>query len=150
MKLRHLVAAAALAAAPCVLPLHAQQQKPQPKMQQERPEVMAHPKVDANDKTYPMEQIATATVHDAWMLSGKNEEAFFDIVEQLAQFSAQKRGLTLPNSEAAGRRMGEMIKTHAKADHDALLYAIVDQAVRTLGTKSTTATTTAPKPPTAH
>ena len=144
MKLHHLVAAAVLAAAPCALPLHAQQ-KPQPRAQQERPEVLAHPQVDANDKTYPIEQIVTATVHDAWMLSGKDQEAFFDIVEQLAQFSAQKRGLTLPNSEAAGRRMGEMIKTHAKADHDALLYAIVDQAVRTLGTKNTAAAT-APKP----
>jgi hypothetical protein len=103
---------------------------------QQQPSVTAHPQTDANDKTYPMNQIVTATVHDAWLLSGKNEEAFFDIVEQLAQFSAQKRGLTLPDSEAAGRRMGLMIKTRAKADHDQLLYAIVDQAVRTLGTKS--------------
>ena len=38
-------------------------------------------------------QIVTASVHDAWLLSGKNEEAFFDIVEQLAQMSAEKRGL---------------------------------------------------------
>jgi hypothetical protein len=105
--------------------------------QQQQPEVTAHPHTDANDKTYPMDQIVTATVHDAWLLSGKNEEAFFDIVEQLAQFSAQKRGLTLPDSAAAGRRMGMMIKTRAKADHDQLLYAIVDQAVRTLGVKAT-------------
>ncbi len=69
--------------------------------------------------------------------SGKNEEAFFDIVEQLAQFSAQKRGLRLPDSAAAGRRMGMMIKTRAKADHDQLLYAIVDEAVRTIGVKAT-------------
>jgi len=75
-------------------------------------------------------------VHDAWLLSGKNEDAFFDIVEQLAQLSAQKRGLTLPDTAAAGRQMGLMIKTHAKTDHDQLLYAIVDQAVRTLGVKA--------------
>ena len=105
----------------------------------QQPEVTAHPQTDANDKTYPMDQIVTATVHDAWLLSGKNEEAFFDIVEQLAQFSAQKRGLTLPDTAAAGQKMGLMIKTHAKADHDQLLYAIVDQAVRTLGVKSTAA-----------
>jgi hypothetical protein len=49
---------------------------------QQHPQVRAHPKVDANDKVYPIEQIVTASVHDAWMLSGKNEEAFFDIVEQ--------------------------------------------------------------------
>ena len=98
-------------------------------------EVTAHPQTDANDKIYPINQIVTATVHDAWLLSGKNEEAFFDIVEQLAQFSAQKRGLVLPDTAAAGRQMGVLIKTRAKADHDQLLYAIVDQAVRTLGQK---------------
>jgi hypothetical protein len=103
----------------------------------QQPEVTAHPQTDANDKIYPLDQIVTATVHDAWLLSGKNEEAFFDIVEQLAQFSAQKRGLILPDTAAAGRRMGMMIKTRAKADHDQLLYAIVDQAVRTLGVKAT-------------
>jgi hypothetical protein len=103
---------------------------------QQQPSVTAHPQVDASDKTYPLDQIVTATVHDAWLLSGKNEEAFFDIVQQLAQFSAEKRGLTLPDSAAAGRRMGVMIKTRAKADHDQLLYAIVDQAVRTLGVKA--------------
>jgi hypothetical protein len=103
----------------------------------QEPEITAHPQTDANDKTYPIDQIVTATVHDAWLLSGKNEEAFFDIVEQLAQFSAQKRGLILPDTTAAGRRMGMMIKTRAKADHDQLLYAIVDEAVRTLGVKAT-------------
>ena len=127
MKLRHLVAAAMLLPTANLASALAQQPKPA-----DRPSVTSNPKVDANDKTYPIEQIVTATVHDAWMLSGKNEEAFFDIVEQLAQFSAQKRGISLPNSEAAGRRMGQIIKTQAKADHDALLYAIVDHAVRTV------------------
>ena len=129
MKLSHLVAAALLFPTSGMAIGNAQQPK-----QAERPAVTSNPKVDPSDKVYPIEQIVTATVHDAWMLSGKDEEAFFDIVEQLAQFSAQKRGLTLPNSEAAGRRMGELIKTRAKADRDALLYAIVDQAVRSLGT----------------
>jgi hypothetical protein len=132
MKLDRILAISLLSAAVCALPVHAQQPAAH-----DRPEVSAHPSVDPNDKTYPLDQIVTATVHDAWLLSGKNEEAFFDIVEQLAQFSAEKRGLSLPDSAAAGRRMGQMIKTQAKADHDQLLYAIVDQAVRTLGTKAT-------------
>jgi hypothetical protein len=104
--------------------------------QQQQPQVVAHPKVDPGDKVYPLDQIIPATVHDAWLLSGKNEEAFFDIVEQLAQLSAEKRDLTLPDSAAAGRRMGEMIKQKAKADHDQLLYVIVDEAVRAVGTKA--------------
>ena len=102
--------------------------------------VTAHPQTDSNDKIYPIDQIVTATVHDAWLLSGKNEEAFFDIVEQLAQFSAQKRGLVLPDTAAAGRQMGMLIKTRAKADHDQLLYAIVDQAVRALAVKTNVST----------
>jgi hypothetical protein len=102
---------------------------PLPKPQQQ-PSVTAHPKVDAGDKVYPLDQIITASVHDAWLLSGKNEEAFFDIVEQLAQVSAEKRGVSLPDSAAAGKRMGEIIKQKARADHDQLLYVIVDQAVR--------------------
>jgi hypothetical protein len=97
---------------------------------QQQPAIVAHPKVDAGDKVYPLDQIVTASVHDAWLLSGKNEEAFFDIVEQLAQVSAEKRGVSLPDSAAAGKRMGEIIKQKARADHDQLLYVIVDQAVR--------------------
>jgi hypothetical protein len=104
---------------------------------QQQPEVLAHPRVDAKDKVYPLDQIVTASVHDAWLLSGKNEEAFFDIVQQLAQISAEKRGLSLPDSAAAGKRMGELIKEKARADHEELLYVIVDQAVRAVGTKTT-------------
>ena len=85
-----------------------------------------------------MSKIIPATVHDAWVLSDRNEEAFFDIVEQLAQVSAQNRGLSLPDNAAAGKRMGEIIKEKARADHDQLLYVIVDQAVRSVGTKAMT------------
>jgi hypothetical protein len=111
---------------------------PAPRPQQ-TPEAVTHPKVDGADKVYPLDQIVTASVHDAWLLSGKNEEAFFDIVEQLAQISAEKRGVSLPDNAGAGKRMGEIIKQKARADHDQLLYVIVDQAVRAVGTKTTAA-----------
>ncbi len=124
--------AAALLAATATFSLAASSPGPQ-----KQPEVMAHPKVDAKDKVYPLDQIITASVHDAWLLSGKNEEAFFDIVEQLAQLSAEKRGLSLPDNAAAGKRMGEMIKEKAREDHDQLLYVVVDEAVRAVGTKTT-------------
>ena len=78
----------------------------------------------------------TSSVHDAWVMSGKNEQTFFEMVSQLAQISAQKRGLTLPDSEEAGKRFGLLIKTMAKADHDQLLYVVVDKAVQQVGTKS--------------
>jgi hypothetical protein len=133
MNPRPLLAAAILAA---IATLSLAEPSPRP---QQQPAVVAHPKVDAGDKVYPLDQIVTASVHDAWLLSGKNEEAFFDIVEQLAQVSAEKRGVSLPDSAAAGKRMGEIIKQKARADHDQLLYVIVDQAVRAVGVKTTAA-----------
>jgi hypothetical protein len=75
------------------------------------------------------EQLITASVHDAWLLSGKDEATFFEMVSQLADLSAKNRGITLPDNEAAGRKMGNYIKTSAKADTDQLLYAVVDKAV---------------------
>lgn len=96
---------------------------------------------------YTHEQLLTATVHQAWLLSNKNEANFFDMVEELARISATNRGITLPETAIAGRRMGEYIKRTAKADTDQLLYAVVDKAVlmtantpvRVAGTKPATA-----------
>ena len=79
---------------------------------------------------YTKEQLLTATVHEAWLLSDKNEANFFEMVEQLAEISATNRGITLPDTAAAGKRMGAYIKTSARADTDQLLYAVVDKAVR--------------------
>jgi len=81
------------------------------------------------------EQILTCTVSDCWQLAGRNETTFFEIIQQLAEVSAQTRGLTLPDNADAGRRAGEYIKAKAKADHGQLLYAIVDGSVRKVGTK---------------
>ncbi len=51
-------------------------------------------------------QLITATVHQAWVLSNKNDANFYEMIEQLADISAKNRGLSLPESAAAGRRMG--------------------------------------------
>jgi hypothetical protein len=74
--------------------------------------------------------LLTSTVHEAWLSSGRNEDKFFDMVKQCAQLSATKRGVTLPDTEAAGRKMGMLIKTSARRDPDQLLYAVVDSAVK--------------------
>jgi hypothetical protein len=86
--------------------------------------------------TWTIDQAVTCSVHDAWVLGGKTEPGFFAIVQALAELSAEKRGLVLPDKETVGREFGEYIKTQAKADHDQLLYAIVDRAVRKYGTKA--------------
>ncbi len=92
---------------------------------------------DAKDASEPHpwtdQQILTCTVSQCWHLANKSEDTFFDIVQRLAVISAQNRNLTLPQTEAAGQQVGNEIKTKAKADHDQLLYAVVDDAVRKVG-----------------
>ena len=88
--------------------------------------------------TWTTEQLITSTVHDAWLLSGRNEATFFEMVETLAEISAKNRGITLPDTKAAGERMGIYIKRTAKADTDQLLYAVVDKAVRMTAHKGPT------------
>ena len=82
------------------------------------------------------QQILTCTVSDCWQLAGRNETTFFDIIQQLAEISAQTRGLTLPDDAAAGQRAGEYIKAKARSDHGQLLYAIVDASIRKVGTSA--------------
>jgi hypothetical protein len=84
---------------------------------------------------FTIDQAVTCSVHDAWVLGGRTEAGFFDIVQAEAELAAQKRGLVLPDNATVGRQFGEYIKAQAKADHDQLLYAIVDRAVRKYGTK---------------
>jgi hypothetical protein len=85
-------------------------------------------------KNFTTDQLLPLTVHQAWLMSGKNEDAFFDMVTQLAELSAKNRELQLPQTAAAGQKVGEMIKLMAKKDTDQLLFAVVDAAVRKVGT----------------
>jgi hypothetical protein len=128
MKNRYVVALWVAAILPCVaIPAGA---LPTPASQQA-------PSSDAPAPTWTIEQAVTCSVHDAWVLGGKTEPGFFAIVKALAELSAQKRDLALPDNATVGREFGEYIKTQARADHDQLLYAIVDRAVRKYGTKPT-------------
>jgi hypothetical protein len=101
------------------------------------PASAAHSEVTG--QTFSNEELLPLTVHQAWLKSGKNEEVFFTMVTQLAELSAQNRGLELPQTKAAGQRVGQMIKTMAKQDTGQLLYAVVDAAVRKVGTPTATA-----------
>jgi hypothetical protein len=106
--------------------------------QQPKSPVTITPSADSTTPhNWTTEQILTCTVSDCWQLAGKNETTFFDIIQQLAAISAQTRGLTLPDTAAAGQRTGEYIKAKAHTDHGQLLYAIVDAAIRKVGTRPT-------------
>jgi hypothetical protein len=84
-------------------------------------------------QNFTIDQVVTDTVSDAWHQGGETEAGFFAIVKTMAQFAAQKRDVTLPDSSEAGRRMGRYIKQQARLDHQQLLYPIVDKAVRMVG-----------------
>jgi hypothetical protein len=88
--------------------------------------------------TWTIDQLVPLTVAQAWQKSGRNEDRFFDMVQDLAAFSAKNRNLVLPQSEEAGRQAGEYIKQQAKADPQQLLYVIVDRAVRKVATPANT------------
>ena len=104
--------------------------------QQPKSPVTITPSTDSTAQhNWTTEQILTCTVSDCWQLAGKNEATFFDIIQQLSEISAQTRGLTLPDNAAAGQRTGEYIKAKAHTDHGQLLYAIVDAAIRKVGTR---------------
>jgi hypothetical protein len=110
--------------------------------QQPNSPVTITPSADSTAQhNWTTEQILTCTVSDCWQLAGRNETTFFDIIQQLAEISAQTRGLTLPDNAAAGQRTGEYIKAKAHTDHGQLLYAIVDAAIRKVGTRPAAATT---------
>jgi hypothetical protein len=99
-------------------------------------------------QTWTIDQVVTDTVADAWHQGGETPQGFFAIVRTMAEFAAQKRDVSLPDSQEAGKRMGQYIKQQAKLDHQQLLYPIVDKAVRMVGkpvAADTSATPPAPK-----
>ena len=120
-----------------VLPAAWGQQTPQqPPPVKDPAAVTLHGAESSTTHSWTTDQLLTSTVHEAWVLSGRNKDQFFDMVKELATMSAQKRGLTLPETEASGAKAGQMIKREAKRDPDQLLYAVVDRAVIKTATKT--------------
>lgn len=78
----------------------------------------------------PLDHAVIMTCRQAWQAGGRNKDGFFAIVEELAQLSAQNRGVNLPDNKAAGERAGNWIRTQALKDPDQLLYAVVDHALQ--------------------
>lgn len=92
---------------------------------------------EPSNHAYTTDQILTCTVSECWQLAGRDEDKFFDIIQQLAVLSADHRHLTLPETEAAGKQAGEYIRAQARQDRGQLLYAVVDASVRKVGTPDT-------------
>ncbi len=144
-RLSILLAAAAMLAT-TALPAYAQAPRSAPSAQS-APSMNSAPE-PAEPHNWTEEQIVTCSARECWALSGKNEDNFFDIVKQLAEISATKRGVQLPETKQAGMAAGKWIRSHAIADPDQLLYAIVDQAVRHSAVRTAAHTTAKPASPT--
>lgn len=69
----------------------------------------------------------------AWVVSGKSEKGFVEILRVLGSVSLENRRLTFPDSREAGDEAGHGIAADCAADPDALLFAVVDRQVRRLG-----------------
>jgi hypothetical protein len=76
------------------------------------------------------EKVLPLTCLQAWVESGKSYPHLMATVKTLARVSLANRDLTFPNSRDAGLDAGRGIAEDCKADHNALLFAIVDKHVR--------------------
>jgi hypothetical protein len=110
------------------------------------PQAQSAPAETAGTQNWTIDRVVTDTVSDAWHQGGETEAGFFAIVKTMAQFAAQKRDVTLPDSQEAGRRMGQYIKQQARLDHQQLLYPIVDKAVRMVAKSAAADTSATPAP----
>lgn len=108
-------------------PTPAPKPSPTPAPKGEAPSITPAANEAPESHAWTTDQILTCSVSQCRQLANKNEETFFDIVQQLAAISAKNRDITLPQ-EAAGGKAGEYIKTQAKGDRGQLLFAIVDAA----------------------
>lgn len=79
---------------------------------------------------YPTQQLLTATVAEAWQMSGQNYSVFGDMVQRLVTIDAQKRGYNIPNTETAGHDIGALIRRRAETDPNQPLFAAVDAGLR--------------------
>ncbi len=122
MEMKKLNVVAILAMACATLPMYA--------TTQETPAAQTTTDAAAGAHSWPVDQLVTLSVREAWALGGKTEQGFFDIVKQLTEVAAQKRAITLPDNKQAGVKAGDWIKKQAKKDPDQLLYVIVDRAVQ--------------------
>ena len=70
------------------------------------PQAQSAPADTTGTQNWTIDQVVTDTVSDAWHQGGETEAGFFAIVKTMAQFAAQKRDVTLPDSQEAGQADG--------------------------------------------
>jgi hypothetical protein len=79
------------------------------------------------------EDLVYLTCEEAWEWSGEDVDTTVRMIEVLAQFSLEKRGLQVVEDDPdLDEQFGTMIRGGCELDPDALLFAIVDRAIRRL------------------
>ncbi|BCS35006.1 hypothetical protein TBR22_A42320 [Luteitalea sp. TBR-22] len=72
----------------------------------------------------------------AWVVAGRSEKVFVELLLVLGSVSLENRRLTLPDLHEVGDEAGRGIAADCAADPDALLFSVVDRQVRRLGKPS--------------
>ena len=86
--------------------------------------------------SYVFDDIVHMSCVEAWQYSGENTENIIAMVEVLASHSLNARNMTFPDTEEAGRRLGELIEKGCDERPQDLFYNEVDTGIRLVVTDS--------------
>ena len=85
---------------------------------------------------YVFEEICYLSCEEAWEQAQQSVDNATEMIKVLGKFSLGKRGLTFPEDEELGRRLGELIKASCTDEPEDLLFNAVDKSLRRLLVKS--------------
>lgn len=71
----------------------------------------------------------TSTVRQAWDISGQSHPELMKMVNQLVALDLENRGWSLPDTDVAGSRFGNILLADMEAHPNDLLYSAVDRSL---------------------
>lgn len=80
------------------------------------------------DWTQP--EVLTATVQQAWEMSGKSRPEFNKMLNQTMALVMANRGLTVADTKEDGMRLGQILRGDIESHPNDLLYTVVDRSMR--------------------
>jgi hypothetical protein len=79
---------------------------------------------------YRFDRIVHMSCVEAWQHSGENTQNVVAMIEVLAEHSLSVRQIAFPDTEDAGRRLGDLIEKGCDESPHNLLYNEVDKGIR--------------------
>jgi hypothetical protein len=96
----------------------------------EPPESILLPREMPEDADWDIADALPLTCLQLWEAYGENNQDVIEIVTTMAGMSVINRELDFPQTEEAGRMLGEGVLKGCTQDRNDLMYAIVDRNVR--------------------